>query len=339
MDKIAFISNESFYYWSQIILTMASITGILLFLGFYLKKSGNALAAVLTVPVAIALSMVLGRLTHWYSNANSYAGFTAAMGSYSSGAYALYGAFFGCIISACILRLLRISKNIWEMFDSMALAGAGAIAVGRMSSLFDTTDRGVLVEGVRHLPIVYPVSNPVTGVVEYRLATFMLQAIAAGVLFAVLTFFWFYAGSKRRSRKLRDGDVALMFLLVYGATQIVLDSTRYDSLFMRSNGFISIVQIVAAVAVVVPMVLFSIRMVKAMGFRGWHIAFWVGMLASLGGAGYMEYHVQRHGDQAVFAYSVMSACLTLGVLITLTVRLLAVVHEQPAKNAKTGKKK
>ena len=337
MDRIAFISNESFYYWSQIILTMASVTAILLFLGFYLRKSGNALAAVLTVPISLALSLVLGRLTHWYSNANSYAGFSAAMTDYSTGAYALYGVFIGCIITACVLRLLRISKNIWEMFDAMALAGAGAIAVGRLSSLFDTTDRGVLVEGIRHLPIVYPVSNSVTGVVEYRLATFMLQAIAAGVLFAVLVTFWLYAGSKRRSRKLRDGDVALLFLLVYGASQIVLDSTRYDSLFMRSNGFISLTQILAAVALVIPMVLFSVRMVKSMGFRYWHIAFWVGMLGSLGGAGYMEYHVQRHGDQAVFAYSVMTSCLALGVLITLVVRLLAVVHEQPGKNIKAAK--
>ena len=220
----------------------------------------------------------------------------------------------------------------------MALAGAGGIAVGRLSSLFDSTDRGVLVEGIRELPVVYPVSNPVTGVVEYRLATFMLQAITTGIIFLVLTVFWFYAGSNKRSRKLRDGDVCLLFLSFYGACQIVLDSTRYDSLFMRSNGFVSIVQILAAVGVVLPMVLFSIRMVKAMKFRWWHVAIWVGMLGSLGGAGYMEYHVQRHGDQAVFAYSIMSACLALAVVLILTVRLLAVVHEQPAKNAKTGKK-
>ena len=337
MDRIAFISNESFYYWSQIILAMAAVTAILLFLGFYLRKSGNALAAVLTIPITLALSLVLGRLTHWYSNANSYGGFSEAMSNYSTGAYALYGVFFAALITACLLRLLRISKNILEMFDCMALAGAAAISVGRLGSLYDTTDRGVLIEGIRSLPVVYPVSNPVTGVVEYRLATFMLQAIAAGILFVVLAIFWFYAGSQRRSKKLRDGDVCQLFLLVYGATQIVLDSTRYDSLFMRSNGFISLVQILAAVAVVVPMVLFSIRMVKAMGFRYWHIALWVGMLGSLGGAGYMEYHVQRHGDQAVFAYSVMTSCLVLGVLITLVVRLLAVAHEQPAKKVKGGK--
>ena len=53
-----------------------------------------------------------------------------------------------------------------------------------------------------------------------------------------------------RKRKVADGDVCLLFLLCYGALQIVCDSTRYDSLFLRSNGFISIVQILGLVGMV-----------------------------------------------------------------------------------------
>ena len=334
MDRIAFINGEVFYYWSQIILTMASVAAIALFLGFYLKKSGNLLAGVLAVPVSIALSMVLGRLFDWYSHADSYESFDAAMGNYSVGTYALLGVFAGCLLAACLLRLLRVSKNLPEMLDCMSLAGAAGIAVGRLNSLFNTTDRGVLVEGITELPLVYPVNNAVTGVVEYRLATFMLQAIATGVIFVALMVFWLYAGSGKRKKKLRDGDVCLLFLAAYGACQIILDSTRSDKLFMRSNGFISIVQIAAAVGLVTAIVLFSIRMVKAMKFRYWHIALWVSLLASIGGAGYMEYHVQRHGDQAVFAYTVMGSCLALAVVLTIAVRFLAVIHENKGKKLK-----
>ena len=333
MDRIAFIDGEVFYYWSQIILTMASVAAIALFLGCYLKKSGNLLAGVLAVPLSIALSLVLGRFIDWYSHADSYESFNAAMGNYSVGAYALLGVFIACLITACLLRLLRVSQNLPEMLDCMALAGGLGIAVGRLNSLFNTTDRGVLVEGITELPLVYPVNNAVTGVVEYRLATFMLQAIATGIIFAALMVFWLYAGCSKR-KKLRDGDICLLFLAAYGACQIILDSTRSDKLFMRSNGFISIVQIAAAVGLVTAIVLFSIRMVKAMKFRYWHIALWVGLLASIGGAGYMEYHVQRHGDQAVFAYSVMSACLMLALALTVMVRLLAVIHEEKGKKLK-----
>ena len=37
----------------------------------------------------------------------------------------------------------------------------------------------------------------------------------------------------------------------------------------------------------------------------------------------MEYYVQRHGDQAAFAYSVMSAALGVVVLLVLLVRALS----------------
>jgi len=46
------------------------------------------------------------------------------------------------------------------------------------------------------------------------------------------------------------------------------------------------------------------------------------MAGGLGGAGYMEYYVQRHGNQAAFAYSVMSAALAAVVLLVLITRAL-----------------
>ena len=47
----------------------------------------------------------------------------------------------------------------------------------------------------------------------------------------------------------------------------------------------------------------------------------------MGGAGYMDYYVQRHGDQAAFAYTNMGACLAVMVLIALIERTLAVSAE------------
>ena len=47
----------------------------------------------------------------------------------------------------------------------------------------------------------------------------------------------------------------------------------------------------------------------------------------MGGAGYMEYYVQRHGDQAAFAYRNMGICLAVMVIIALIERALAVSAE------------
>ena len=87
------------------------------------------------------------------------------------------------------------------------------------------------------------------------------------------------------------------------------DSTRYDALFLRSNGFVSLEQIVCAVVIFAVLVLYSVRSLLVRRFRFWHPILWVLALAGLGTAGYMEYYVQRHGNEYIFAYSLMCAGL------------------------------
>ena len=325
MEKVAFINGGTFVYWSSIILTIAVVAAIAFFAGVYLWKSKNGAALSLTVPVALLLSVAIARWVHWYCLTDSYTSLEAAMTDYTWGGYALMGAFAGCILTACLLRIIRISRNLPEMLDCMCLAGGVGIAVGRLASLFNASDRGQIVADTVGLPFAYPVTNSVSGAAENRLATFMLQSLSTGAIIVLLLLYMFLCVLRRK--KLRDGDVTLLFLLLYGTCQIILDSTRYDSLFMRSNGFISIVQILGLVAVLTAIITFSVRAVKARGFKWYFALLWVLQLASMGGAGYMEYYVQRHGDQAAFAYRNMGICLAVMVLIALTERAFAVSAE------------
>ena len=335
MDRIAIIYGETFLYWSSIILTFAAAAAVCAFLFLYLREKYNGLGAAFLVPAAMALSLIFSRAMHWYCMANAYDGLKGALTTFTGGGYALMGVFAGCALAAAVLRLLRIVKNLPFAFDCMALAGGVGIAVGRLACFFTASDRGPVIESIRSLPIVYPVTNAVTGVVEWRFATFLIQAIVTGIITLVLLVFHL-RGQRGRNRKVRDGDTACLWLCAYGASQVVLDSTRYDSLFMRSNGFISIVQILGAAALILTFVYFSARMVKARGFKWWYIPVWLVCAGCAGGAGYMEYWVQRHGDQAVFSYSVMTGCLTLMVVLTCVVRLLAVTRER-AKASETAK--
>lgn len=326
MDRIAFIIGESFIFWSPIILALAALTAACWFIGLYLSRSCNPIGAFMAVPLAFVFSMVFSRMIHWYCRTDSYSSFAAAMTDYTSGGYALLGVVVGCVLAACLLRLIRVVKNLPEMLDAMALAGAAGITIGRCSSFFNSSDRGDILEGITTLPLVYPVTNSVTGGVEYRLATFVLQSAVTGCIFAVLLVFWLLM-----KRKGRSGDTVSLFALLYGASQIVFDSTRYDSLYLRSNGFVSLVQIAGAAGVVAAIVVFSVRLVKSRRWHWWYLAFWLPILGLLGGAGYMEYHVQRHGDQALFAYTVMSGCLIGVILISIAIYILAVTGEM--KNA------
>ncbi len=321
MDKLAYIGGNFSIYWNSVILTLAAATAVGFFLCFYLHKTGNAVAGFAAVPIAILLSVVFARFFHWYCRDDSYASFLAAMTDYSSGGYALMGVFLGCFLTALILRLCKLHNSLPGMMDCMSIAGAAGIAVGRLASFFNASDRGAVLASLKSLPFAWPVTNTVSGQLEYRLATFVIQAMVAGAIFVGLVFFYFY-GVDRRDRK--DGDVTLMFALCYGVSQVVLDSTRYDSLFFRSNGFVSIVMVLGAVAMAVVIIIFSIRLVKAGGFKWRYIpVFWLPLAALIGVAGFMEYYVQRHGSEAVFAYTVMSGCLLAVVIITLLIRIQA----------------
>ena len=323
MEKIAFISGGVFIYWSSIILTLAVLAAMAVYAGMYIYKSGNVLAAAVTLPVAMILSAVLARLIHWYCRTDSYSSLAEALTDYSWGGYALMGVFIGCLLTALLLRGLGVSKNLKEMLDSMVMGGGVGITVGRMASFFNASDRGILVSDEIGLPFAYQVVNTVSGAVENRLATFMIQAMVTGAL--VVLLFVYMMVCKIRKKKLIDGDICLMFLTVYGLSQILLDSTRYDSLFMRSNGFISIVQILSLGAVLVPLVWFSVRMVKNQGLKFYQFLLWIATLGMMGGAGYMEYYVQRHGDQAAYAYSIMGACLAGIGLMVLVIRAISLL--------------
>jgi len=325
MDKLALISGETFVYWNSIVYTLAAATAICFFLAFYLGKCGNAAAGFAAVPLSIVLGLTAARFFHWYCRADSYVSFTAAMTDYTSGGYALMGVFLGCFLAAVILRLLFLHRNLPQMLDCMSIAGCAGIAVGRLASFFNSSDRGQIMENLKSLPFVYPVTNAVSGVSEYRLATFVIQAMVALLLFAGLSLF--YLRSMDRE-KVRDGDTCLIFLLIYGASQVVLDSTRYDSLFFRSNGFVSVVQVLGALGLALAIILFSRRMVKAWGLKFWQFLLWVPIAAGIGCGGYMEYYVQRRGNEAAFAYSVMSGCLLGVILLTLLIRFLAVKKER-----------
>ena len=323
MNRIAFIFNSNIIYWNSLILVLASAVAICFFLALYLPRSKNANAAFIAVPLATVLSFLLARFIHWYCRTGSYASMVSAMTDFSGGSFALVGVFIGCMVTALVLRICRVHRNLPQMLDAMSIAGAAGIALGRMACFYTNADRGQVVNSIQTLPWVYPVTNSVSGALEYRLATFVIQAIIAGLLFLVLSIF--YLTGKRR--QLKDGDTTLIFLLCYGASQILLDSTRYDSIYFRSNGFVSVVQVLSAVVLAVAIIIFSVRLVRSRGFKVWYIALWVAILGLLGGAGYMEYHVQRHGREALFAYSVMGICLTLTVVLSLVIRALAVRAE------------
>lgn len=322
MERIAFISGDTFLYWSQILVTLGALAAVAFYGAGYLAKGGSFLAFGFSAAVSVCAGVPLARLIHWYCRTPAYESFRFAMTDYTQGEYALMGVFAGCFLAACLTRLLRLSKNLPQMLDCMAIGGGIGIAVGRLGSLFNSSDRGMILPDRVGFPFAWPCVNAVSGAAENRLATFMIQSMLTAAIVALILLYLLIQALRRK--KVRDGDVCLLFLLVYCPLQMITDSTRSDSLFFRSNGFVSVVQVMALVVLVLaPLAVFSVRMVRRWKFKLWQIPVWVGIVGLQGLAGYMEYYVQRHGNEAVMAYSVMSGCMLGVIALGLLTRFLA----------------
>ena len=113
----------------------------------------------------------------------------------------------------------------------------------------------------------------------------------------------------------------------------MLDSTRIDSTYFLSNGFVSVTQVLGLAAVVAALVCFTVRYLKTGGWKPGAASLWVVSLLFLCGACYMEYYVQRHGSQAAFAYSVMAICmglvLVLGTILWSVTRTREIPRSRP----------
>ena len=122
------------------------------------------------------------------------------------------------------------------------------------------------------------------GAVEYRFATFFVQAILM-LCVTVLPLYFFFARRRLPMKEgcPRDGNVAWMFLTFHSAVESLMDSTRYDSSFMHFNAFVSIVQIVSAVCILAALIHYSRLSHKVNGRCGYHVAMWIGYVLTLVG--------------------------------------------------------
>lgn len=316
MNHVAAIFNSLVLYRHSLILALAAAAGICFFMACCSYVQITSLRASASALTAVILSIFFARLVYWYGRPDSFKSFSQLFTSPMSEAYALSGVMVGCTLAALLWGGRDHRKTL---LDCMSVAGCASLALGRLSSFFTAADRGQIMHHFTGLPWAYPVAN-FSGQLEYRFAVFLFQAAAAAVLGLFLAVIFL-------RKKVPQGDVALLFLLFYSASQILLDSTRYDSLYLRSNGFVSMVQVLAGAALVSVIVLLSIRTVKKLGIKGWMILFWFFLCTLFGGVGYMEYYVQRHGSQAILAYSAMGIYLCTIAAIGLLFWYLSQSHE------------
>ena len=316
-NPIAVYTGDTVLYWSAIIISLGLLAALFMTLPLQRSNKGSAAAAFLMVPLAVILSVPLCRALHWYCHKEQYASLVSALTDYSSGSYVLAGALPGALLAALLASPLN-TRSTASLLDAFAPGAALAIAFIRLSSLFNSSCRSkipVTTPVLQHLPLAAGFADS-SGQVEYRFATFFLHFLVMLFLCRVLLTFFFARRNVPMASGNPEGNTARMFLVFYSASELVLDSTRYDSSFLPINGFISLVQIVAAACILGVLIYYSVHSLRANGFRWYHPLLWLRWLVTLAGVGYTEYLVQRHGDWYLSCYGAMGlACILMAGVV------------------------
>ena len=309
MNPIAVYYENIVFFWSAIVISFGLLAALFMSLSVQVSNKGRIVSMLLFFPLALLFSIPLCRALHWYCHQEQYGGFLKAVTDYTAGSYVLTAAIPGVWLAAWIAAKLDDGDTA-KLLDSAAPGLALTVAFVRLSALFSSACRSkipVMTGVLQHLPLAAGITNS-AGVTEYRFATFFVHFLLMLLLCMYLLKFFY----KRRFIPMKagrsEGNTINMVLLFYSASELVLDSTRYDSSFLPINGFVSIVQIIAAVCMLLLLIHYSRMSLRANGRRFWHFLLWLLWLAALGGGGYMEYLVQRHGDWYLSCYAAMSFC-------------------------------
>ena len=315
-------------YGSAAIITLGILLCTVMTMVLY-RRNHRSGAAVLFLAVAgFVFGVLFSRVIHWYFNAETYTSLLGALTDYSHGSFCLPGMLLGIWLAGWLARKLNLTETVGELLDAAAPGVALLIALIRLSALFNTTCRSRILVRTKWLQIL-PFASGLTdtaGNVSYRMATFFIEFLIMLAVTAAVLRFYNEKGRRRMKRGCpRTGNTARLFVLLYAAVEIVMDSTRYDSPLMhfrilsdlnQFSAFISLAQIFAGFTVLGILIHFTRWSVRCNGFRWYHIPVWIGFFVCLFVIGKLgEYNVQRYAAY-LRCYAWMSAgCVGMVALI------------------------
>ncbi|MBR4550377.1 MAG: prolipoprotein diacylglyceryl transferase [Oscillospiraceae bacterium] len=315
-------------YASAAVITLGILLCVLMTLVLYRKHHRSGAAVLCLAVLGFIFGVLFSRLFHWYFNAETYSSLPGALTDYSHGSFCLPGMLLGLWLAAWICRRLNLTETMGELLDAAAPGVALLIAFIRLSALFNTTCRSrILVKTtwLQFLPFATGLSDS-AGNVSYRMATFFIEfLLMLAVTGMVLHFFNDKNWRRMKRGGPHTGNTARLFVLLYAAVEIVMDSTRYDSPLMhfrvisvlnQYSAFISLAQVFAAFTALGILIHLTRCSVRSNGFRWYIIPIWLGFFACLFVIGKLgEYNVQRYADY-LRCYAFMSAgCIAMIALI------------------------
>lgn len=266
------------------------------------KQGLNTDALWRTGLLSLPLGLIGARLFHFMGNFYYYEemGFDALLRLWDGG-FALWGAVAGAALAALIAgKWSRVS--VASLLDCLAAPAALAIGLARFAEYFSGEGIGPYVETEFFCRFPFAVYRPDYEV--WNWAVFMLEGAAALVIAAVL-----------RRKKRPTGDAARLFLLLYSACQITLESLRRDHCLRWL--FVRVSQLTALIVILGLMLAATVRWLKCGGnqkaLRVWLPWLAVAALSGIVVAIEFSFDGKILRDLPVWAGYLIIACCSFGI--------------------------
>ena len=260
--------------------------------------------APLTGVLSIAGGFIVSRLFFgWLDNSLGAPLSFRGMLMVTGGGYSMMGALLGACLGALLAARIR-KQNAARLLDFLAPALLLFIACERLGEGY-IEDFGVSrpLEG----ELIKGSFLAVKGLYEWYLATYLLESFAALILALVLL--------RDENDKRRPGDTFLLFLLLFGASQVILESLRFDHHLRWS--FVSLQEIIAFMLLAAGVLTAALRQIRKR--RGLAIAALTALAVSLGVCIGLEFAIDRTEISRYLIYAVFLIAVSvpayLGILL------------------------
>lgn len=229
----------------------------------------------------------------------------ALMLRFRDGGYSLFGALGGLMLAAFLTaRWQRVSAGV--LLDAIGLGAPLGVFIERLAQTGTGVGWGDSISAEWLLPL---------GVTESHWhPVYLYQSVCAAILLIVLVI-WLASCRGR----IVAGDLLLVFLTLYGASEVVLESLCSDG-HMVVHHFVHINQIIAIALPVAALAVWTARLLKKGAKNGQVIAIWLVTAAMIGLGIRQEFAVDHPTFTLLIEYGIMAAAVAAIAGIALFIR-------------------
>ena len=302
-EKISVFGVEMYRFGFFAALGMAAAVAVMAMLS-WLKRCEKG-----TAPLLSLMSLVMGALFSrlGFCLLNQELGHMMPLRSWgmiTGGGWSMVGVVGGTLLAAWTAALLTRQRK-GKLLDMAACALPVFLALERIGEdRIPDFDYSRVLEST-FLNDTFLTFSDYDG---YYLATCRLAALLMPVIFLILI--WDMIRNKR------DGDTCLLFLLLFGAVTVLLESLRYDRFL--SISFVGLEQILAAVMMFIAIAVLAKRGWKRC--RGLALASLISVFAAVGIAVGLEFALDRTNMNKLLIYTIYVLVMFTPVVLSLLLR-------------------